>query len=177
MAALPPSTNGRKGEKSDGGLKFSQISAKLAEAEARIAETLKQQWEAQKQSVEQLKAALRGLDNKIEEAKRKRNILVSRKKRAEAQRMINETLASINSKGSFDTFERMEDKITQLEAERAAGDLLCGQQVDGPAVHQLHCATSAASDTGERIFGHNHRQPGLLRDQAIEVAQQRTATG
>ncbi len=85
-----------------------------------IASTLEQQWEAQKESVEKLKEALRGLDHKIEEAKRKRNILVSRKKRAEAQRMINETLASINSKGSFDTFERMEDKITQLEAESEA---------------------------------------------------------
>ena len=85
-----------------------------------IAATLEQQWEAQKDSVEKLKEALRGLDQKIDEAKRKRNILVSRKKRAEAQRMINETLASINSKGSFDTFERMEDKITQLEAESEA---------------------------------------------------------
>jgi phage shock protein A len=85
-----------------------------------VAKTLEVQWEAQKESVEKLKEALRGLDHKIEEAKRKRNILVSRKKRAEAQRMINETLASINSKGSFDTFERMEDKITQLEAESEA---------------------------------------------------------
>lgn len=85
-----------------------------------VAATLEQQWEAQKESVEKLKEALRGLDHKIEEAKRKRNILVSRKKRAEAQRMINETLASINSKGSYDTFERMEDRITQLEAESEA---------------------------------------------------------
>ena len=85
-----------------------------------MAKTLETQWVSQKDSVEKLKEALRGLDQKIEEAKRKRNILVSRKKRAEAQRMINETLASINSKGSFDTFERMEDRITQLEAESEA---------------------------------------------------------
>lgn len=85
-----------------------------------VAETLKQQWEAQKQSVEQLKAALRGLDNKIEEAKRKRNILVSRQKRAEAQRTINETLSNINSTSAFDTFERMSDRVTQIEAEAEA---------------------------------------------------------
>ena len=65
-----------------------------------IAKTLQQQWEAQKASVEELKQALRGLDQKIEEAKRKRNILVSRQKRAEAQRTINETLSSINSTSS-----------------------------------------------------------------------------
>lgn len=85
-----------------------------------VAETLRQQWEAQKQSVEQLKGALRGLDNKIEEAKRKRNILVSRQKRAEAQRTINETLTNINSSSAFDTFERMSDRVTQLEAEAEA---------------------------------------------------------
>ena len=85
-----------------------------------VAETLRQQWEAQKQSVEQLKLALRGLDAKIEEAKRKRNILVSRQKRAEAQRTINETLSNINSTSAFDTFERMSDRVTQLVAEAAA---------------------------------------------------------
>jgi phage shock protein A len=85
-----------------------------------VAETLRQQWEAQKQSVEQLKLALRGLDAKIEEAKRKRNILVSRQKRAEAQRTINETLSNINSTSAFDTFERMSDRVTQIEAEAEA---------------------------------------------------------
>lgn len=102
----------------DDGLARAALSRKNDHEE--VAKTLEAQWEAQKESVEKLKEALRGLDHKIEEAKRKRNILVSRKKRAEAQRMINETLASINSKGSFDTFERMEDKITQLEAESEA---------------------------------------------------------
>jgi phage shock protein A len=93
--------------------------ARKAEHEE-VAETLRQQWEAQKASVEQLKAALRGLDAKIEEAKRKRNILVSRQKRAEAQRTINETLTNISSTSAFDTFERMSDRVTQIEAEAEA---------------------------------------------------------
>lgn len=85
-----------------------------------VAETLRQQWEAQKASVEQLKSALRSLDAKIEEAKRKRNILVSRQKRAEAQRTINDTLSNINSTSAFDTFERMSERVTQIEAEAEA---------------------------------------------------------
>jgi phage shock protein A len=91
-----------------------------------VSETLRQQWEAQKQSVEQLKIALRALDAKIEEAKRKRNILVSRQKRAEAQRTINETLSNINSTSAFDTFERMSDRVTQLEAEAEAASEIGG---------------------------------------------------
>lgn len=87
---------------------------------ANVAESLRGQWDAQKQSVSQLKDALRGLDNKIEEAKRKRNILVSRQKRAEAQQTINETLAGLNSSGAFATFDRMAERVTQLEAEAEA---------------------------------------------------------
>ncbi len=85
-----------------------------------IAEQLSQQWELQKTSVEQLKEALRGLELKIEEAKRKRNLLVSRQKRAEAQQTINDTLANIHGTSAFDTFERMADRVTQLEAEAEA---------------------------------------------------------
>ncbi len=77
----------------------------------------KDQWDIQKAAVERLKEALRGLDAKIEEAKGKRNVLVARKKRAEAQRTINETLGKINSSGNFEGFERFEDRILQLEAE------------------------------------------------------------
>lgn len=86
-----------------------------------LAATLKDQWEAQKQSVEQLKEALRSLDAKIEEAKRKRNILVSRQKRAQAQATINKTLSQLNSTDSYDsTFARMDERVTQLEAEAEA---------------------------------------------------------
>jgi len=45
---------------------------------------------------------------------------VSRQKRAEAQRTINETLSNINSTSAFDTFERMSDRVTQIEAEAEA---------------------------------------------------------
>ncbi|PRP91892.1 hypothetical protein ENSA5_52350 [Enhygromyxa salina] len=86
-----------------------------------LAATLKEQWDAQKLSVEQLKDALRSLDSKIEEAKRKRNILVSRQKRAQAQATINKTLSQLNSTDSYDsTFARMDERVTQLEAEAEA---------------------------------------------------------
>jgi phage shock protein A len=86
-----------------------------------LAATLKEQWEAQKQSVEQLKEALRGLDAKIEEAKRTLNILVYRQKRAQAQATINRPLSQLNSGDSYDsTFARMDERVTQLEAEAEA---------------------------------------------------------
>src|SRR5580704_13047722 len=46
------------------------------------------QWQLQKDAVEKLKDQLRTLNDKIEEAKRKKNILIARQKRAEAQKAI-----------------------------------------------------------------------------------------
>ena len=111
-----------------------------------VAETLRQQWEAQKASVEQLKMALRGLDAKIEEAKRKRNILVSRQKRAEAQRTINETLTNINSSSAFDTFERMTDRVTQIEAEAEATAELGGALPEATLDAQFKALAASSVD-------------------------------
>ena len=111
-----------------------------------VANQLKDQWEAQKTSVENLKGALRGLDNKIEEAKRKRNLLVSRQKRAEAQRTINETLSSINSTSAFDTFDRMSDRVTQLEAEAEATSEIGGALSEGSLESQFKALEASSVD-------------------------------
>jgi phage shock protein A len=85
-----------------------------------LAATYHEQWTKQKAAVDQLKRALRLLNDKIEEAKRKRNVLVARKKRAEAQRAIQETMSGLRDQSAFETFDRMAQKIDQLEAEAEA---------------------------------------------------------
>jgi phage shock protein A len=85
-----------------------------------LAATLKDQWTKQKTAVEQLKKALRLLNDQIEEAKRKRNVLIARKKRAEAQRAIQETMSGLRDQSAFETFDRMSQKIDQIEAEAEA---------------------------------------------------------
>ncbi len=79
------------------------------------------QWQSQKESVEKLKVSLRELQGKIDEASRKKNILIARAKRAEAQDKINKTMSSISgNKSAFDTFERMSKKVDELEARTEA---------------------------------------------------------
>ena len=81
----------------------------------------KKQWEAQKASTGQLKEALRDLQNKIEEAQRKKNLLVARAKRAEAQQKIQSTISSVaGSHSAFEAFDRMAQKVDQLEAQAEA---------------------------------------------------------
>lgn len=92
-----------------------------------LSEQYQKQWESQKNGVEQLKTALRTLNNKIEEAKRKKGLLVAKKKRAEAQKTIQETMTGLNEAAAFETFDRMEQKIEQLEAEAEAQTELAGQ--------------------------------------------------
>jgi phage shock protein A len=92
-----------------------------------ISAQFQQQWIAQKQAVEKLKDALRLLNNKIEEAKRKKNILIARKKRAEAQQQIANTMQGLGDTSAFDTFDRMADRIQLMEAEAEAGAELAGE--------------------------------------------------
>ncbi len=78
------------------------------------------EYEGQHAAVEQLKDALRQLSAKIEEANRKKNLLIARAKRAEAQKQIQQTMGSLAGGSSFDTFDRMAEKVDQIEAEADA---------------------------------------------------------
>jgi len=84
------------------------------------AASFQKEFESQHASVEQLKDALRQLQAKIEEAGRKKNLLVARAKRAEAQKQIQQTMGSLSANSSFDTFDRMAQKVDQVEAEADA---------------------------------------------------------
>lgn len=85
-----------------------------------ISSQYKSQWEAQKAAADKLRDSLRQLNSKIEEAKRKKNLLIARKKRAEAQQQIQNTMSSLSDTSAFDTFDRMATKIDQMEAEAEA---------------------------------------------------------
>jgi phage shock protein A len=75
------------------------------------------QWQAQTESVEQLKGTLRQLQQKIEEAQRKKNLLIARAKRAEAHKRMQQTMSSMADTSAFELFDRMSEKVEQIEAE------------------------------------------------------------
>ncbi len=79
------------------------------------AATLENTWRAQAQETEKLKASLRQLNDKIEEAKRKRNLLIAKQKRAQAQRRIHETMSGLSDTSAFEAFDRMAEKIEESE--------------------------------------------------------------
>ncbi|HKN66027.1 MAG TPA: PspA/IM30 family protein [Gemmatimonadaceae bacterium] len=100
------------------------------------AQQLEQTWESHRLETEKLKNSLRDLNDKIEEAKRKKNLLVARQRRAQAQKRIAETMSSLSEKSAFEAFARMEERIEnnerQLKAsaeidEEISGDTLANQ--------------------------------------------------
>jgi len=100
---------------------------------AQRAGALEQTWTAQAQETEKLKGSLRQLNDKIEEAKRKRNLLIAKQKRAQAQRRIHETMSGLSDTSAFEAFNRMAEKIEESErrslaqaevAEALSGDTL-----------------------------------------------------
>lgn len=82
-----------------------------------LAVQYKDQWQAQHSSVEKLKQSLRGLQQKIEEAQRKKNLLIARAKRAEAQKRIQSTIGSMADNSAFAAFDKMASKVDRIEAE------------------------------------------------------------
>jgi phage shock protein A len=79
------------------------------------AQTLQTTWQAHALETEKLKNSLRDLNDKIEEAKRKKNLLLARQRRAQAQQRIAETMSSMSEKSAFEAFARMEEKVNQNE--------------------------------------------------------------
>lgn len=116
-----------------------------------LAEQFEQQWAKQKQAVDQLKLALRALNSKIEEAKRKKGLLIARKKRAEAQRAIQETMSGLRTNSAFDAFDRMSSKIEQMEAEAEAGAELA-EQYSGDVLAQKFQQLEATSGADEDLL-------------------------
>ena len=92
-----------------------------------LSQEYKKQWEAQKNAADKLRSSLRQLNDKIEEAKRKKSLLIARKKRAEAQKNIQDTMAGLDDTAAFDAFDRMEKKVDQMEAEAEASAELAGE--------------------------------------------------
>ncbi len=81
---------------------------------------LEEQWTRHREETERLKDSLRQLNSKIEEAKRKKNLLIAKQKRAQAQRRIHDTMAGLQDKSAFRAFDQMVEKIEDSERKALA---------------------------------------------------------
>ena len=115
-----------------------------------IAIGYKKQWNAQQASTENLKNALRALSQKIEEAGRKKNLLVARQKRAEAQKHIHEVMTGLTDTSAFESFDRMTAKVEQIEAQAGAAVEL-SQELSGDTMEQRFRALESSTDVEQEL--------------------------
>ncbi|MBD2199231.1 MULTISPECIES: PspA/IM30 family protein [Calothrix] len=71
----------------------------------------------QAEVVDKLKKDMRTLELKIAEAKTKKDLYIARARSAEASFKLQEMLSSVSATSSLNAFERMEEKVLQLEAQ------------------------------------------------------------
>ncbi|MGA7937346.1 MAG: PspA/IM30 family protein [Kovacikia sp.] len=94
------------------------------------AATLKAQLDQQTTSVDALKKNLIALEGKISEAKTKKDMLKARASAAKANEQLQNTVASMNTGSAMAAFERMEDKVLQMEARSQATAELAGADLE-----------------------------------------------
>ena len=133
------------------------------------AAALEQTWSAQAGETEKLKGALRQLNDKIEEAKRKRNLLIAKQKRAQAQKRIHETMAGLSDSSAFEAFNRMAEKIEESERQTIAAAEV-SEALSGDTLESEFAALETGDDVEGRLL-QLKQQMGLLPGGEEETRQ------
>jgi phage shock protein A len=128
------------------------------------AEELEGQWQQHRQETERLKESLRRLNSKIEEAKRKKNLLLAKQKRAQAQRRIQDSIQGLEDKSAFRAFEKMTEEIEEREREALAASEV-DEQLTGDTLEQKFEAIEGpgGGDVDQKLLALKEEM-GLLGD-------------
>lgn len=140
---------------------------------AGLAADLEAQWQKQKASTEQLKDTLQQLNGKIEEAKRKKGLLIARSRRADAQKQIQATLHGLSESSAFDTFAKMEERVEAKEAEADAQTELSEQMTGDGLARQFE---DLEADAGGDELAALKAQMGMGAPAAQAGTAEQTAT-
>lgn len=97
------------------------------EANGKIYET---QWTAQKEAVAKLKTDLETLEDRYEDTLRKRDELIARYKRAQAQKAVSRTSGELSTYDPTQELERMEQRIRMEEARASAHAEIATDSID-----------------------------------------------
>ncbi len=112
----------------------------------------KTQWESQHDSVEKLKQSLRQLQQKIEEAQRKKNLLIARAKRANAQKRIQQTIGGMSDTSAFEAFDKMADKVDKIEAEAEAYQELSDMSTESQDLEKQFAALESSDASADLLL-------------------------
>lgn len=136
------------------------------------AATLKTQLDQQSGNVGTLKRNLIALESKISEAKTKKDMLRARSNAAKAQRQLQDTVNNIGTSSAMGAFERMEEKVMQLEAESESA-----AELGGTGIEQQFAALEAGSGVDDELAAMKAQLSGTSTETPILTpAEQSTAS-
>jgi phage shock protein A len=115
-------------QKGDENLAREALSRKKTQSETAAA--LKSQHDQQSATVDTLKRNLIALEGKISEAKTKKNMLKARAQAAKANEQLQKTVGNLGTSSAMSAFERMEEKVMQMEARSQASAELAGSDLE-----------------------------------------------
>jgi phage shock protein A len=131
-------------QKGDENLAREALSRKKSQLET--AAPIKAQLDQQSGMVDQLKRNLVALESKISEAKTKKEMLKARMKAAEANEQLQSTMSTMNTSGAMAAFDRMEDKVLEVEARSQAA-----AEIGGASLESQFAALEAGSDVDDEL--------------------------
>ncbi|MEM8544824.1 MAG: PspA/IM30 family protein [Cyanobacteria bacterium P01_H01_bin.119] len=131
-------------QKGDESLAREALVRKKSQADA--AASLKAQLDQQAASVDTLKRNLIALESKISEAKTKKDMLKARSSAAKANEKLQQTMGNLGTSSAMGAFERMEDKILQMEARSQAA-----QELAGADLESQFAALESGSDVDDEL--------------------------
>ena len=135
-------------------------------------------WEAHQQEVERLKNQLRDLNDNIEEASRKKNLLIAKQRRTQAQARIAETMSRISDKSAFEAFARMEEKIS-INEQKVRASIEIDEEFSGDALARefKRLETGAVTDNADMQLLELKQKMGMLGAGTPETGRRLGAGG
>ncbi|RMH66887.1 MAG: PspA/IM30 family protein [Cyanobacteria bacterium J003] len=156
----------------DEALALEALNRKKTAADTAIA--LKAQVDQMAAQVKTLKDNLTALESKISEAKTKKEMLKARVRAAKASEQIHQAVSKVGTSNAMAAFERMEDKVLQMEARSQAIAELSGDTLES----KFEALQSSANKQDvEFELLEMKRQMGLLTDAPSAGTLPQTATG
>ena len=133
------------------------------------AASLKAQLEQQTGQVDNLKRNLIALESKISEAKTKKDMLKARASAAKANEQLQSTIGRMGTSSAMAAFERMEDKVMEMEARSQAAYELAGNELE-----QQFAMLESGSDVDDELAAMKAQLTGgSVSQQALPASEEK----
>merc|ERR1719502_445882 len=136
-----------------------------------MADSLREQIAAQEGSISSLYESMKDLEAKMAEAKAKKDQIIARARTAKAATKVNDMLAGVGDSSSVAAFDRMKDKVEQMEAEAdVSKQLALGTgSASSPSLDAQFKALEGSSSVDDELAAMKKALPGSVDAELEEM--------